>query len=263
MDLSEQNKSLDSDQIQAELEKARAKMEEVYKQNYARMQELVALRNQQEENFREQQNKANTLELQAIEAAKRGDRDAAREFIKQKQAIDPALKTFSESLASTNQTIDAVTEAVKKQREQIENAAAEALLLNTQLEMVDIQNAISKTIEGMSFTQEYTSFEAGKSIVSDLQAEAAARHEVFGERMDLQIALLDESVELDSAEQELKRLEARIANGEITVDPEASISAINFDVPPSETMSDEEFLRSLDTTLEDLDLSTLPKTEQY
>lgn len=239
--------------IDRELDDARQKMQAVYDSNREQMRQLLRLQKEQQDEYQKLKAKSDAFESQAIEATQRGDRQSALSFITQKQELTQPLTIIGTSLASTNQTVESVTAAIARQRKQIEEIAFEAILLKTQLAAADIQDRISETLEQMDFGMEFESFKAGKEIIDTLNFENLARAEVFGERLDYQMAALDESIENESAEDELKRLEKRMASGEIKTPNVSTLNDLGEQGFGGD-QSDEEFLASINATIEGLGL---------
>ena len=263
MDISSKTATTSQDEIEGELDLARRKMQQVYEENRERMRELLNGQQEQQREYQKLKAQSNAFESQAIEATKRGDRASALTLIAQKQSLIPTLEILGKSLETTNQSVEGVTSAITKQREQIEQFAFEAILLKTQLSAAEIQNRIAETLSQMEFGSEFSDFNAGADIVRTLDAENLARNEVFGDRLDYKIAQLDESMSQESAEEELGRLEQRILKGEIPTpkgDFDLDISQLDLS-KDSAVGSDQAFLDSLEATIEGLGLDDDQSTD--
>ena len=246
----------DEVEIDRALDEARTKMQSVYEENRQHMRELLEAQQEQQRAYQALKSQSEAFESQAIEATQGGDRAAALSFITQKQALTSALTTLGDSLTCTNRAVESVTVAIAKQREQIEQVAFEAILLKSQLAAAEIQNRIAETLGQMDFGGEFKAFDAGAEIVHSLDAENLARSEIFEERLDYQVALLDESVAQESADDELKRLEARFGHAGIAL-PEGDFSDDESTAQApvdSSADSDQAFLDSIDATIRGLGL---------
>ena len=151
------------------------------------------------------------LEQQAEQALKMGNRELALQLMREKKSISGSIEQLQESSDSATQVVEQVKKAIKVQEEQVRQKLAESLALKAQWKQAQIQNSISKALEGLTFDDQFgNTFNEAKERVSMAQAEAAARQEMQGESVEGKIlALQDESMDLE-AEDELRKLEERL-----------------------------------------------------
>jgi len=84
------------------------------------------------------------------------------------------------------------------------------LALKAQWKTAQIQNSITKALEGLTFENELEGFGAAEAKIKDAQSEAAARQEMFGESIAGKVMQLEQSAVDTEAESDLRALEERL-----------------------------------------------------
>ena len=152
------------------------------------------------------------LEKQAEAALRSGNRDLARQLLREKGLKDQTIEALKGTLAQAIETVESVKVAIKRQEEEVRRKTSEALALKAQWKQAQIQNSISKALEGLTFENEYgeTSYATAKDKIRDKQAEASARQEMMaGSLQGKMMAIEDQSMDL-AADAELRKLEERL-----------------------------------------------------
>lgn len=193
------------------LDEARREMQTAMAQNRERAVNAITQRNKLQQLFDQQQGKSVQLQKQAEMALKQGNRDLARQFIREKQSIDTNLESLQASLAAANETVTQVKTAIKRQEEEVRKKYSETLALKAQWQQAKIQNSITKALEGLTFESEYEStFSSAREKIQGQMAEAQARQEMFqgsiaGKTMQMQDMAMDAA-----ADEELLKLEEQL-----------------------------------------------------
>ena len=193
------------------LDQARRDMQEAYAANRERAVQAITQRNRLQNMYDEQVAKSNQLEANATMALKQGNRDLARQFMREKQATDGSLESLKGSLASASETVEQVKTAIKRQDEEIRRKTSEALALKAQWKQAQIQSAITKTLEGLNFDNEFDStYGAAKEKIKEKTAEAQARQEMFGTSIAGKTMQMEDMAMDSQADDELRKLEERL-----------------------------------------------------
>jgi len=152
------------------------------------------------------------LEKQAEAALRSGNRDLARQLLREKGLKDQTMEQMKGTLAQAVETVESVKIAIKRQEEEVRRKTSEALALKAQWKQAQIQNSISKALEGLSFENEYgeSSYASARDKIRDKQAEASARQEMMaGSLQGKMMEMEDQSMDLE-ADAELRKLEERL-----------------------------------------------------
>lgn len=219
------------------LDQAKRDMQETLIQNREKAVQAIAQRNRLQSMYDEQVRKAAQLENQAASALKQGNRDLARNFIREKATTDASLESLKPTLAAATETVDQVKIAIKRQEEEIRKKVAETLALKAQWKTAQIQSSITKALDGLTFENEYEgSFAAARDRIKDKQAEASARQEMFGQSVQGKIMAMEDAAMDIQADAELAKLEERLG---------LATPAVTTDVPAATT--------DVDTQLDELE----------
>lgn len=259
-------------QIDEELQQAQEKLAKIYTQNSEKLKELARLQAEQQKIYEEEKKKIDSLDSSATELLKSGKRDDALRLMRDKLILTEPFVESEKQLMDINEHVEQVKLLVKNQKEQIEKVALQAISLKTTLQATDIQNRITQALSEMTSTFESENFTAGQDTVFIAIAEAAARNEMFIDRLDLRIAAIDEKMALDETERALLELEARMRNSltddsslqtrspSTSIDPDLDRLLQELTTPDtvgsspsvgsvSRSTSDDAFLNSLEETI--------------
>lgn len=193
------------------LDQARREMQEAFAANRERAVQAITQRNRLQNMHDEQLQKSNELEAKATMALKQGNRDLARQFMREKQTVDTSLESLKASLAQAVETVEQVKTAIKRQEEDIKRKASEALALKAQWKQAQIQTAITKSLEGLNFENEFdSSFGTAREKIKEKMAEAQARSEMFGTSLAGKTMNMEDMAMDAQADDELRKLEERL-----------------------------------------------------
>ena len=164
------------------LDQARRDMEQALIANREKGVQAITQKNRLQMMLDEATKKSAQLESQATMALRQGNRELARQFIREKANTDATVTTLQGSLVQATQAVEAVKLAIKRQEEETRKKTAEALAMKAQWKQAQIQNSISKALEGLTFENQLESFGAAADRIKDAQSEAAARQEMMAGR---------------------------------------------------------------------------------
>ena len=154
--------------------------------------------------------KSAELESRATMALKQGDRDLATQFMREKMNNDASVTTLQQSYDAAAQTVEQVKVAIKRQEEEVRKKLGEALALKAQWQQAQIQNSITKALDGLTFENQFEGFGAAQEKIRNAQSEAAARQEMFGQSLQGKIMTMEDKARDLEAESELDKLEERL-----------------------------------------------------
>ncbi len=192
------------------LDQARREMQEGLVQNREKAVQAITQKNRLQGMLDETQKRSKELENRAITALKQGNRELARQFIREKAGNDQVIASLQGSYEQACQAVDAVKLAVKRQEEEVRRKTAEALAMKAQWKQAQIQNSITKALEGLTFESQFETFGAAAERIRDAQAEAAARNEMLGTSLQGKIMQMEDQAIDYQAEEELQKLEKRL-----------------------------------------------------
>ena len=207
------------------LDQARRDMTEVLIENREKAVQAIAARNNLQRMVDEAKEKSERLENNAVMALKSGNRELAKQFMGQKALHDKSSAGFQTALENADSVVDSVKVAIKRQEEQVRVKTAEALALKAQWKQAQIQNSITKALDGLTFDNEYEgAFAQARDRVSSMQAEASARAEMHAESLQGKTWELESQAADSEADQALAELEQRLGLG-TTVEADTEVAA--------------------------------------
>ncbi len=217
------------------LDQARRDMQTALVANREKAVQAITQKNKLQAMLDEQSKKSAQYEQQAAVALKGGNRDLARNFLREKATTDATIETLKSTLAQAVETVEGVKVAIKRQEEEVRRKTAEALALKAQWKQSQIQTSITKALEGLTFENEYEgSFAAARERIQEKQAEASARQEMFGGSIQGKMMMMEDQAMDVAAEEELKKLEEKLGmatappatNSTSTTDVESELDAL-------------------------------------
>lgn len=206
------------------LDQARRDMQEALIQNREKAVQAITQKNRLQNMMDEQVKKSQQLEAQATMALKSGNRDLARQFVREKANVDAVIVQLKTSLDNATQSVEAVKLAIKRQEEEVRKKTAEALALKAQWKQAQIQNSITKALEGLTFENQYEGFGAAKERIDEMQAEANARNEMMGTSLQGKVMAMEDQAMDMQAEADLQKLEERLGMREAPVADTQTVS---------------------------------------
>lgn len=197
------------------LDQAKRDMQQTLNSNREKAVQAITQKNRLQMMVDEATKKSQQLESQATLALRQGNRDLARQFIREKANVDATLATLQGSLVQATQAVEAVKVAIKRQEEETRKKTAEALAMKAQWKQAQIQNSISKALEGLTFENQLESFGAAADRIRDAQSEAAARQEMMASSIQGKVIAMEDQALDYEAEEQLQKLEERLGMREV------------------------------------------------
>lgn len=193
------------------LDQARRDMQQTLIQNREKAVQAITQKNRLQNMLDEETKKAERLEQQASTALRQGNRELARQFLREKANVDATIQTLTQTHAQAVETVESVKKAIKHQEQEVRRKTAEALAMKAQWKQAQIQTSISKALEGLTFESQFEgSFAAAKERIQEKQAEASARNEMMaGSLQGKMMAMEDQAMDF-AAEEELVALEEKL-----------------------------------------------------
>jgi len=192
------------------LDQARREMQETLQTNKERAIQAITQRNNLQAMVDEHVRKVENLENQAIQALKMGNRDLARQLLREKANYQATLESLRASLAQANNTVEQVKLAIRRQEEEVRRRTAEALAMKAQYKQAQIEAALSKTLDEFTTEVQFGSFEAAAERIRQARSEAAARQELAQESIQGKLMKMEDMAMDSAADEELKKLEERL-----------------------------------------------------
>jgi len=192
------------------LDQARRDMQGALIANREKAVQAITQKNRLQGMLDDVKKKSAELEARASMALKQGDRELATQFMREKMNNDASVTTLQQSYDSAAQTVEQVKVAIKRQEEEVRKKTAEALALKAQWKQAQIQNSISKALDGLTFENQFEGFGAAQEKIKEAQSEASARQEMFGTSIQGKILAMDDKARDYEAESELDKLEERL-----------------------------------------------------
>jgi phage shock protein A len=192
------------------LDQARRDMQGALIANREKAVQAITQKNRLQGMLDDAKKKSSELEARAAMALKQGDRELATQFMREKMNNDASVTTLQGSYESAAQTVEQVKIAIKRQEEEVRKKTAEALALKAQWKQAQIQNSISKALDGLTFENQFEGFGAAQEKIREAQSEASARQEMFGTSIQGKIMAMDDKAKDYEAESELDKLELRL-----------------------------------------------------
>ncbi|MDR3692555.1 MAG: PspA/IM30 family protein [Fimbriimonas sp.] len=218
------------------LDQAKRDMQNALIANREKAVQAITQKNRLQGMLDEAKRKSAELESRATMALKQGDRDLATQFMREKMNNDASVTTLQQSYDGAAATVEQVKVAIKRQEEEVRKKTAEALALKAQWQQAQIQNSISKALDGLTFENQFEGFGAAQEKIRDAQSEAAARQEMFGQSLQGKIMGMEDKARDLEAESELTKLEERLGLKQApaaTVDQTQTVSVTTGGAAPS------------------------------
>ena len=192
------------------LDQARRDMQQALVSNKEKAVQAITQKNRLQLMLDDERKKANQLESQAGLALKAGDRELATKFMREKMNHDSTIATLQQSYDQAVATVEQVKVALRRQEEEVRKKTAEALAMKAQWKQAQIQNSISKALEGLTFENQFEGFGAAQERIREAQSESMARQEMMGTSLQGKMIAMEDKTRDMEAESELSKLEERL-----------------------------------------------------
>ncbi len=187
------------------------------RENQIKNRELAVQAITQKNNLQAEVDKEERLvaeyERKATMALQGGNRELAKQFLKEKALHDQTLQSMRSNLAQASEASEKVKIAIKNEEERIRVRTAEALAMKANMKQAQIQIKINKALDQFQFSDNENQWSHAQERIQSLQSEAAARGEIANTSMDAKLREMEVSQMDVQAEQELEQLEQRLSMG--------------------------------------------------
>lgn len=209
------------------LDQARRDMQQALIQNREKAVQAITQKNRLQNMLEEESKKAERLEQQAATALRQGNRELARQFLREKANVDANIQSLTQTHAQAIETVEGVKKAIKHQEQEVRRKTAEALAMKAQWKQAQIQTSISKALEGLTFESQFEgSFAAAKERIQEKQAEAAARNEMMSTSLHGKMMAMEDQAMDFAAEEELVALEEKLGLRQPNVDASTTTTQV-------------------------------------
>jgi phage shock protein A len=170
------------------------------------------------------------LERRAVTALQGGNRELARQFIKEKSIQEQTLASMRQNLAAATEASEKVKLAIKSEEERIRQRTAEALAMKAKMKQAQIQIKINQALDRFQFSENEQQWSSVQERIQSMESEASARAEVANTSMESRLREIELSQMDVEAERQLQELESRLSN------PAANYTTATTNVPQVQTV---------------------------
>jgi phage shock protein A len=156
------------------------------------------------------------MERKATLALQSGNRELAKQFLKEKALHDQTLNSMRTNLVSATEASEKVKIAIKQEEERIRVRTAEALAMKANMKQAQIQIKINKALDQFQFSENEQQWSHANERIRSMQSEASARAEVAGTSIDSKLREMEVSQMDVEADRQLAELETKLAVGGTT-----------------------------------------------
>lgn len=153
------------------------------------------------------------MERKATLALQAGNRELAKQFLKEKALHDQTLQSMRTNLASATEASEKVKLAIKQEEERIRVRTSEALAMKANMKQAQIQIKINKALDQFQFSENEQDWSKAGERIRSMQSEASARAEIANTSIDSKLREMEVSQMDVEADRELAELEAKLALG--------------------------------------------------
>lgn len=193
------------------LDQAKRDMQGALAANREKAVQAISQRNKLQNMLDEARKKSTQMESQAAMALRQGNRELAKQFLREKSANDSTLQQLEVTLQAAVETVEQVKIAIKRQEEEVRRKTADALALKAQWKQAQITDSINKSLQGLTFENEYEgTFASAREKIQSKQAEASARTEMFAGSIQGKMMQMEDVAMDYAADEELRKLEEKL-----------------------------------------------------
>ncbi len=156
------------------------------------------------------------MERKATLALQSGNRELAKQFLKEKALHDQTLTSMRQNLAHATEASEKVKIAIKQEEERIRVRTAEALAMKANMKQAQIQIKINKALDQFQFSENEQQWSHASERIRSMQSEADARAEIANTSIDSKLREMEVSQMDVEADRQLAELEAKMAVGGTT-----------------------------------------------
>ena len=187
------------------------------KENQIKNRELAVQAITQKNNLQAEVDKEERLvaeyERKATVALQSGNRELAKQFLKEKALHDGTLNSMRTNLVAATEASEKVKQAIRQEEERIRVRTSEALAMKANMKQAQIQIKINKALESFQFGNVDDTWNTANERIRGLQSEASARSEILGGTIDSKMRDLEVNQMDVEAERQLAELETKMSLG--------------------------------------------------
>ncbi len=151
------------------------------------------------------------LERKATLSLQSGNRELAKQFLKEKGLHDQTLTSMRANLAAAIDASEKVKVAIRQDEERVRVRASEAMALKSNMKQAQIQIKINKALDQFQFSENEQQWGQAKERITSMQSEAQARAEVGNTSIESKMREMEVSQMDVEADRQLAELEAKMA----------------------------------------------------
>ncbi|MEP0767139.1 MAG: PspA/IM30 family protein [Fimbriimonadia bacterium] len=192
------------------LDQARREMRENLASNRERAIQAITQKNNLQHLVDDHTRRIAALQANAEQALRQGNRDLARQLLREKAHLEQTLEGLKASLAQATETVEAIKVAMRRQEEQVKAKYAEMLALKARWKQAQITKEINKAMESLTFETTEQDWSVAAEKIRHAESEAAARQEMMASSLQGKMLQLEDQTMDAVAEKELQELEQRM-----------------------------------------------------
>jgi phage shock protein A len=151
------------------------------------------------------------LERKAALALQSGNRELAKQFLKEKGLHDQTLESMRGNLLQATEAAEKVKIAIRQEEERIRVRTSEALAMKANMKQAQIQIKINRALDQFQFSDNENNWNSAQERIRSMQSEASARAEIGSTSIDAKLREMEVSQMDVEAERQLAELETKIA----------------------------------------------------
>ena len=187
------------------------------RENQIKNRELAVQAITQKNNLQAEVDKSERMvaefERKATLALQSGNRELAKQFLKEKAMYDQTLATMRTNLAAATDASEKVKIAIRQEEERLRVRASEALALKANMKQAQIQIKINKALDQFQFSENENQWNSAKDRITTMQSEANARAEVANTSIGAKLREMEVSQMDVEADRQLAELETKLSMG--------------------------------------------------
>jgi len=164
--------------------------------------------------FEDEESRGKDWERKAMIAVRAGDDALAREALARKSEHDESTATLEKQWTLQKQAVDNLKDQLRTLNNKIEEAKRKKNILIARKKRAEAQQAIQKTMSGLSDTSAFETFDRMSNQIDQMEAEAEAAGEIAGELTG------------DSLERKFEQLEAGAGTDHMLADLKAKMGLL-------------------------------------
>lgn len=192
------------------IDEALREMKENQIKNRERAVQAATERNKLKDLVAQEEKRTANLERQAEISLQQGNRELARQCLREKAQHDSTLQNLRVSQKQADEAVEAVKTAIRREEERFRVKTAEALALKANMKQAQIQIQINKAMDSLQSDDTAQSWDRAEERIHSMQAESQARAEIASQSIGAKLEQMQD-VQVDAeSEKALQEMEARL-----------------------------------------------------